>query len=341
MSNLMDIIYVPLALILKGIFLLVGNYGWSILIFAVLMKFVLLPIAVKGEKGRLRMNQMQPKIKKLDEKFHGDKRNPKYQEELQALYKTEGYSPTSGCLPQLIQLPLIFGIWNAVRRPLTYVCNFSEQLIYDVVKTIVNSGRTGGILDKLVTLFTKDGSLLSATDVISRSKTSEIYIAQAINENKETIDGLKDLVTGKTLIDTKFMGIDLGVTASDAKGWFLLIPVIAAVTSFLVSFLSAKLTQTNINKNDPAARSMNSVMYVMPLFSLWIGYSMNFGVALYWISSNLLSLAQTILLRKFVHLDDPKDKKPPKEKKLNYTQLKKMEREGLLPEKSTAEDETK
>jgi len=105
--------------------------------------------------------------------------------------------------------------------------------------------------------------------------------------------------------------------------------------------LSAKLTQTNINKNDPAARSMNSVMYVMPLFSLWIGYSMNFGVALYWISSNLLSLAQTILLRKFVHLDDPKDKKPPKEKKLNYTQLKKMEREGLLPEKSTAEDETK
>ena len=123
----------------------------------------------------------------------------------------------------------------------------------------------------------------------------------------------------------------------------LLIPVIAALSSFLVSFISMKLTQNPAMKNDPTTRSMNSMMYIMPIFSLFICYSMNFGVALYWIASNLLSLAQVFLLKRFVHIDDPNDpkNKPEKEKKLNYTQLEKMKRDGTLLNGETVPDEKK
>lgn len=322
--NLLDIIYVPLGLILRVIYLLVNNYGWSILIFALLTKVLLLPLAVKGEKGRLRMNKIQPKMKKLEEKYHNDRKNPKYQEELQELYTREGYSPTAGCLPQLIQLPVIFGLWNAIRRPLTYVCLFSEQLICDTVD-LLHGANVGGMIEKL---FVKDGALMGTQDLLKAAQVNEIHIAQAINENLDSVRGLRDLIGDKLLIDTKFLGINLGVTASENGGWFLLIPAIAAISSFLSSYLSMKINKTPGTENDPAAKSMGMMLFVMPLLSLFIGYSMNFGVAIYWISSNLLALAQTVLLHYFIKPEE-EEAKAPKEKKLNYTQIEKMNRDAL------------
>lgn len=291
--NFMDIIYVPLAYILKFLFWIIGDYGWAILAFSLLTKLLMLPMGIKGEKSRLRMNAIQPKMRKLQEKYQNDTRNPKYQQEMQDLYAQEGYNPMSGCLPQLIQFPLIFGLWNAIRRPLSYVCDFSEAKIVEIVNKLLSSGLESPILNRLHTLF--DGN-----DVLKTLKYNEIYIAQAINENTDKVDGLQQLVDGHMMINTKFLGIDLGATASELKGWFLLIPVLAALTSFLVSFISMRINRASTENSDPTAKSMNAVMYTMPLLSLWIGYTMNFGVALYWISSNLLSLVQTVLLAKFV-----------------------------------------
>ena len=331
-SSIMDIINVPLGLILQGIYWVLGNYGWSILVFALLAKLLLLPSSIKGQKNQLRMQAIQPKMKSLADKYHNDNRNPKYQEELQALYAEEGYNPMSGCLPTLIQLPLIFGLWNVIRQPLTYICNFSDNNLYQAVKTMVESSSDNAAVVKLRELFSTyiaDGKFAEYGDKLQQSlDLNQIYIADAINSNRTSIDGLNEAIQQKSVIDTEFMGINLGETAS-AHGlwsWFILIPIIAALSSFLVSFLSMRMNRQKNGENaDPTAKSMNMMMYMMPLLSLWIGYTMNFGVALYWIANNLLSLGQTILLPRLIKKKE--EVKPVKEKKLNYTQIEKMKRD--------------
>ena len=334
-SNIMDIVNVPLGLILQGInWVLNGNYGWSILVFAVLAKLLLLPSSIKGQKNQMKMQAIQPKMKRLAEKYHNDNRNPKYQEELQNLYTTEGYNPMSGCLPQLIQLPLIFGLWNVIRQPLSYICNFSDSNLYNSVKTMVESASNHHSIETLRKAFSayiSDGKLAEYSDKIQQAlDLNEIYIADAINANRNTIDGLNEAIQQKSVINTEFLGINLGETAS-AHGiwsWFILIPIIAAASSFLVSFISMRMNRTRTDSSDPTAKSMNMMMYTMPLLSLWIGYSMNVGVALYWIANNVLSLVQTLLLPKFIKQKE--EVKPVKEKKLNYTQIEKMKRDEEL-----------
>ena len=154
-DSIMDIVNVPLGLILRGIYWVLDDYGLSILVFALLAKLLLLPSAIKNQKSQLKMQAIQPKLKKLAEKYHNDNRNPKYQEELQQLYATEGYNPMSGCLPQLIQLPLIFGLWNVIRQPLTYICNFSDSNLYNALKKMVESGSNDPAVLKLKELFAK------------------------------------------------------------------------------------------------------------------------------------------------------------------------------------------
>ncbi len=337
LDNIMDIINVPLGLILQGIYWLLGNYGWSIIVFAILAKAAMLPSAIKTQKNQLRMQKIQPKMKRLAEKYQNDKKNPKYQEELQALYSNEGYNPMSGCLPQLIQFPVIFGLWNVIRQPLTYICNFSDSNLYKSVKVLVESASNTEAVNNLRNIFTKaeffaDGKLAEySKDLQKVLDVNEIYIADAINNNGG-VDGLNEALNGtKKIIETEFFGINLGDSAANhgILSWFIIIPIIAAASSFLISFISSRMNKAQTDKSDPTAKSMNIMMYTMPLLSLWIGYSMNIGVAIYWISTNLLSLLQVILLHKLVKA--PAEAPPPKkEKKLNYTQIKKMEEQAKL-----------
>ena len=146
------------------------------------------------------------------------------------------------------------------------------------------------------------------------------------------------------MIQTEVFGINLGDSAQAQEGfwsWFLLVPIIAAATSFLVSFVSMRMNRNrNDAQNDPTAKSMNTMMYMMPLLSLWIGYTMNFGVALYWISSNLFSLLQTLLMPYIVR-EKKAEALPEGEKKLNYTQIEKMKRDEAVLNGETVEKNKK
>lgn len=355
LDNLMEIVNVPLGWILYLIHWLLGNYGWSILVFAVLAKFMMLPSAIKTHKNQIRMREIQPKEKRIREKYHNDTKNPKLQQELQDLYTKEGYSPMAGCLPTLLQFPLIFGLWNVVRQPLTYICDIPNSLYSTTEKLLSAGDRTVSsihtLIDKIGNLSHSDTDahmtevehwvLPGRDEIQSTLELNEIYIADAVNQNASSIDGLTETLGGRTMIDTEFLGINLGESASNhgLMSWFILIPIIAALSSFLVSFISMKVNQVNSEAN-PTSKSMNTMMYIMPLLSLWIGYTMNIGVALYWVATNILSLVQTILLPRF--LKKKEEVKPVKEKKLNYTQIEKMKRDeqqNLLNGEATDEND--
>lgn len=328
MGNLMDIINVPLALLLKLCYILVSNYGIAIILFAVITKVLLFPFGIKGEKNRLQQVAMQPKINALQQKFKGNTRDPKYNEELQALYNTEGFSPFAGCLPQLIQLPIILGLWNAIRQPLTYISGLGQKTLYTIVHTLYDSG-----VSYIVEAFENkivDG-IIPTSDVISWLKSNEIRLATVINEGNN-IDLISDILPdGFELINMSFFGLNLGMTPSDYGILALttLIPVFSGVTSFLGGFISQKINASPENSQQNA--SMNSILYIMPLISIWLGYSFPIGVGVYWIASNVLSIIQTLLLKKIVKLP-VEDKKKKKEKKFNYTKIEKMKREGTWSE---------
>ena len=134
--GILDIIYWPFGMLMKGIYSLVGNYGIAIIIFGIIVKLILLPFAFSNEKTRLRNMRIQPKMREIQQRYKGDTRNPKYQEEMQKLYSEENYNPMKGCLPQLIQFPIIFAVFNAIRRPMLYIYGFSSTTIMVIAQKL-------------------------------------------------------------------------------------------------------------------------------------------------------------------------------------------------------------
>lgn len=297
-------------MILKLCYMIVQDYGVAIILFSIIAKVLLFPLAIKSEKSRRNLQKFQPKINELQRKYKGDTKNPKYNEELQRLYTEEGYNPMSGCLPTLIQLPLIMGLWNAIRKPLTY--------IFDL---------TNGTLEKVFNVIKEAGGLENVSE-FALVKDSQIGLLNAINTYREQLTGLlpEDY---PEFVNMEFLGLNLGDTPTLGFNWSIIIPIVSAFTSFLVGFVSQKINNQG-NTSQPA-NNMNFMLYTMPIISLIMGFSFQIGIGIYWTASNILSLIQTIIVPKLVK--DPVQEVKVKEKKLNYNQVQKMEREKALQEK--------
>lgn len=123
---MLDFIAKPLGMLLKVIFNFVGDYGYSLIIFTILTKILLLPINIKQTESTKRMNEMNPKMKEIQEKYKNDKE--KMNQKLLELYKENNYNPASGCLPALIQMPILFAMFYVIREPVKYV--FLDADIY-------------------------------------------------------------------------------------------------------------------------------------------------------------------------------------------------------------------
>jgi len=126
---LTDFIAMPMGQLLKWLLHIVGDYGYAIIVFTLITKLLLLPINIKQTHSTKRMNEIQPKMKAIQEKYKNDKE--KLNEKLMELYKEEKYNPASGCLPALIQLPIVIALFNVLRYPVKYV--FGTEAAYNEV----------------------------------------------------------------------------------------------------------------------------------------------------------------------------------------------------------------
>lgn len=126
----LNFIAMPMGQLLNWLVGFVGDYGYAIIVFTIITKLLLLPINIKQTHSTKRMNEIQPKMKAIQDKYKGDKE--KLNEKLMELYKEEKYNPASGCLPALIQLPIVIALFNVLREPIKYV--FGTQQAYDAVQ---------------------------------------------------------------------------------------------------------------------------------------------------------------------------------------------------------------
>jgi YidC/Oxa1 family membrane protein insertase len=128
---LTDIIGIPMGHLMNWLLQIVGSYGYAIIAFTLITKILLLPLNIKQTQSTKRMNEIQPKMKALQEKYKNDK--TKMNEKLMELYKEEKYNPASGCLPALIQLPIVIALYNVLRYPIKYVFG-NEQAYAQIAK---------------------------------------------------------------------------------------------------------------------------------------------------------------------------------------------------------------
>ena len=127
MSTLLAIIAVPLGWLLRMIYETVGNYGVALILFTLFTKILLFPLSIKQQKSTAKQAAYQPMINEIRKKWANDQQ--RQQTELQKLQEEYGFSPTAGCLPLLIQFPIMFGLIDVIYKPLRYVIGLSDAAI--------------------------------------------------------------------------------------------------------------------------------------------------------------------------------------------------------------------
>lgn len=281
--NIMDIINVPFGYVIRFCNTLVNNnYLFALLLFAIIIEIVLLPFSIKQQKNSIKQAMLRPKEMAIRKKYAGRDDNPtkqKMSQEVQELYQKEGYNPMGGCLPLLIQMPIILALYNIVMNPLKYICKLSVETIEQLAS--IAKAATGATYD-----LERNIGLLGDVKNMDYSNFAGVE-----GFTQEIYDNLPNL---------KLFGgaIDLGATPSfDSFNWLLLVPVLTFVTYFISMKATRKLTYQP-QADDKATGCSNAMMDIMmPLFSVYIAFIVPAAIGVYWIFKSVLSTVKQIILR--------------------------------------------
>ena len=286
MNSLWDIINVPFGFVIRFCNKIVGNqYIWALLIFAVILEIILLPFGIKQQKNSIKQAKLRPKEMAIRKKYAGRDDQPTKQKmtmEIQELYQKEGYNPMSGCLPLLIQFPILIALYNIVMNPLQYICRFSTSTIQNLVP-VVNSY----------------GYNFDSTAVATRNIDLMGAVKNILAKNPSAFNNVEGFDAAVELPNLNFLGLDLGIIPKEQFGWLWLIPVLTFVVYFFSMKLTRKLSYQPTTANDPAMGCSNKMMdIVMPLFSVFIAFIVPAVIGIYWIFKSILGVVKQWILKK-------------------------------------------
>lgn len=320
METLYSILGWPLGWIMWFLYLVVRNYGVALLLFTLVTRLALVPLSIKQQKSTVKTQVMQPQMAELQAKYKNNKE--KLNEEMMKLYQKEGYNPMSGCLPLLIQMPILFGLIDVIYRPLKHILRLSPELIKkaEEIAAAATGMRQGGGLN-----------YLQLAIIRGASETPQLYI-----------DALgADFVAQVQSLRLNFLGMDLTLTPSFDlfKQMFtnfnpvIIIPILSGVSSLLVSLITMKVSANQAQGAAAGGNSMKGMMLIMPLFSTWIAFSVPAGVGLYWFYSNIAAMVQSLLLNKYYNPKEMAEKA-----RLEHEEKQRLEREERIEAKKLARE---
>ena len=283
-----DVIRVPFGYLLDWLYEFTANYGVALILFSLIIKLVLLPMGVKSKKSMLKMSRVSPLVKALEVQYGDDKQ--KYQQAVQQLYKDEGVSMTGGCVWSFIPLLILLPPYYVIREPITYMLHNARSISAGIVAFIKASGVNLG----------------------TNNFYSQLAAAGHLGEFAEKLRAIFPTANLQS-IDFGFLGVDLASIPSwkfwECEGWgeigLFLIPVVSAGLQALSMFVSQKMnnqvaTDANGEKDEAAAKTANqstmTMMLMMPLFSLYIGFTMPAAISIYWIAQAVFGAVQDYIL---------------------------------------------
>ncbi len=288
---MLDAIATPFGWLMMWLYELTNNFGWAIILFALVVALVLLPFMAKSKKSMMRMTRLQPRMAELQKKHEG---NPqKLNAEMAKLYREEKCNPMSGCLWSLLPFPILLALYRAVVKPITIMMGVADELL----------APGGAIYERLVEL----GYQLTNYTSSNNSFYEQIYQSKFITEHFDQFSGLSDRLIP---MDYTFLGLDLSATPNwrfwdfdfsngvwVVVGLFML-PLISTALSYLSMYVSRKINPPvgGGAQAEAQASSTKTMMYIMPLMSLWIGFIMPAALCVYWIMNSLTGIIRDTAL---------------------------------------------
>lgn len=287
--------------VLNFVYNLVGNYGWAIIIFSILMKILMIPISIKQQKMMKKSTKLQTKMKEIQFKY---KNNPeKLNQETMNLYKSENMNPFSGCLSAIVQIILLFAVFYLVKSPLTYM----KKVDTDVIN--------------------KYSTIIEQNELSTKSAYPEIEIVREIDNlkalrdnkpNQETEENKDDKIEVKEIKDEEldclkinmdFFGLNLAQVPTRSSDWkAYIIPFLYIIISVISMRLTTVTTpkQNKDEKNgenkeeefDPMAQMNKNMSYMFPIMFLGVALVAPLGLALYWLMNSLLMIIEKLVLNK-------------------------------------------
>lgn len=278
----MSIITVPFSWLLLKLYEPVQNFGVAIILFALVVKLILLPFQLKSKRSMMRMNSLTPVLKELEKKHGGNKQ--KYQMEVSKLYQEEKINPMSGCLWTLIPFPILIALYSVVRSPLTHVMRLSAEEISGISAKLTEYGIT-----------------------LSGGAYGELEMAKHISDHFEE---LKAIAPGLLNLNFEFLGMNLcdfpklnfftQVNWADSSSWapalgLFLIPFVSAFLSWLTMKVSSSAQTAAAPEQAGMMKSMN---LMMPLMSVYICFIMPAAMGIYWIANSIFAIIQEVILNR-------------------------------------------
>ena len=291
MSTIGYYICVPFAWLVRLFYNLTGSYGVALILFTLVIKLILLPFQMKSKKSMLRMNRLSGQMKDIQKRYANNQM--KMNEEMQKLYAEEGINPMSGCLWSFIPLPILIALYSIIRQPITHFMMLSK----DALEGLIQTATTAGVNMSNIVMM-KDGVAAVGKDGFTQlASYGQINLVKAVQElGLATPDGWFN-------VNYKFIGLDLTATPWEYIKDFsftwavigvVLIPILAGLSQFILS----KITMKSQPQADATAASMKSMMYMMPLMSVYIAFVMPAALGVYWIAQSVFSLIQEVVLNK-------------------------------------------
>ena len=291
--NLGDLIRIPFGYILDYLYQFTANYGLSLILFALIVRLVLIPINAKSKKSMMKMSRLQPRIQEIQRKYPDDKQ--KQNEAIQKLQQEEGATMgCGGCLWSFVPLLILLPLYHVVRQPLQYMLHETAEAATAIV---------GVIKENLPSAFGSNGfydEMVAASQIskfVQQIKDAGIQVAD------RTLEGL----------NFSFLGIDLSqipnwkVWTWETFSWNaiggVLIPLLSAGSQVLQMWLSQRSNDSVITnkdgvqdaeaaKNSQTAQQSKMMMWMMPLMSLWIGFTVPAALSLYWFVGGVFSMIE-------------------------------------------------
>ena len=261
MDTLMYYICYPLGYVMKWCWELLGNYGLAIILFTLCTKIILLPVSIWVHKNSIKMVMIQPDINFIKAKYYGDRE--RIAEEETAMQKKKGYSPFATVVPLLLQLLLLTAVLYIVKQPLTNVLHMSSE----TVSALANS--------------------------LGINAENQLEIIKAIQSGVATDASFDGVVSQIKPLDLSFIGLSLGIEPYKAWGLYTLVPVIAGISSL---FLCWVMNATNVLQVEQGKFSKYGTTVLSVGISLFLGFFVYTGVALYWVASNVFAIVQQYIL---------------------------------------------
>ena len=279
--QLSDLITIPFGYLLGWLYQLTSSYGLALILFAILVKLVLMPASAKGKKSTMKMSRLTPQMNLIREKYANDQQ--KMNMAIQELYKKEGVSMTGGCLWSLLPLLVLLPLYSVVRQPIIYMLHESMETTSAIMNTIKEA------MPNLV----NSGNLYYEQMLAAPLLPQFAEELKGIVSNPQTLEGL----------NFQFLGLDLSAAPTSAFQdfhfeWALIGLILIPLLSGFLGWLQTRITMTS-NGQTTSQPGMKGMNIFMPLFNVYICFTLPASLGIYWIGSSVFSIIQEATLGRY------------------------------------------